>query len=50
LHDTYHFAAAALENPQAQQTLSNTGLASIEIARCLSFDYHTGIDPGLCRR
>jgi DNA-directed RNA polymerase specialized sigma24 family protein len=49
LHDTFRFSAAALDNPQAQQTLRNPSLTSIEIARCLWFDYRTGVDPGLCR-
>jgi hypothetical protein len=49
LHDTYRIAAAGVDNPQAQQTLASRGLSSIEIARCLSFDYRTGVDPGMCR-
>lgn len=49
LHDDFHLAAAAVDNPQARQTLRNPSLASIETARCLWRDYGTAGDPGLCR-
>jgi hypothetical protein len=49
LGDSFHLAAAAIDNPQAQQTLHNPNLAAIEVARCLWHDYATGPDPGLCR-
>ncbi|HEX3860273.1 MAG TPA: hypothetical protein VHY35_01110 [Stellaceae bacterium] len=48
LHDTFHLAAADIDNPLAQETLHNKSLASIEVARCLWHDYGTGDDPGLC--
>jgi len=49
LHDAFHLAATTVDDPQVLRTLSNRSLSSIEIARCLAFEYHTGIDPGLCR-
>jgi hypothetical protein len=49
LHDSFHLGAAAVDNPQAQQTLRNRSLAAIETARCLWYDYGTAGDPGLCR-
>ena len=49
LHDTFHLAAAALSDAQVAATLRNRGLASIEIARCLWYDFATANDPGLCR-
>jgi DNA-directed RNA polymerase specialized sigma24 family protein len=49
LRDTFHLGATAIDNPQAQQTLRHRGLAAIEIARCLWYDYGTSDDPGFCR-
>jgi len=49
LRDTYHLGAAALDNARARDTLRNTSLAAIEVARCLWLDYGTAEDPGLCR-
>ena len=49
MHDGFHLAAAALDNPEARRTLDNPNLAAIEIARCLGHDYGTAGDPGLCR-
>jgi hypothetical protein len=49
LHDSFHLGAAALDNPEALQTLRNPNLAAIEIARCLWHNYGTAGDPGLCR-
>ncbi|HML10498.1 MAG TPA: hypothetical protein VK432_06520 [Stellaceae bacterium] len=48
LHDSFH-VGKALDNPEAQKTLANPDLTSIEVARCLWHDYGTGPDPGLCR-
>ncbi len=49
LRDSFHLGAAAVDNPQARETLHNPRLAAIEIARCLWHDYGTGPDPGMCR-
>lgn len=49
LDDTFHLAAATIDNPQAQLTLHNRTLAAIEVARCLWHDYGTAGDPGMCR-
>jgi len=49
LDDGFHLAAGRLDNTAAIQTLHNRALASIEVSRCLSFDYGTEIDPGNCR-
>lgn len=49
LGDSFHLAAAAIDNPQALLTLHNRTLAAIEVARCLWHDYGTAGDPGMCR-
>jgi hypothetical protein len=49
LRDGFHLAAPAIDNQQARETLRNSNLAAIEIARCLWHDYGTSTDPGLCR-
>jgi len=49
LTDTFHLGTAAIDNAEAKKTLANPNLSSIEVARCLWFDFGTGPDPGLCR-
>src|SRR5579885_3254448 len=49
LHETLHFAAATVDNPEALKTLANPNLSNVEIARCLWHDYGKADDPGLCR-
>jgi len=49
LHETLHFAAATVDNPEALKTLANPNLSNVEIARCLWHDYRKADDPGLCR-
>jgi hypothetical protein len=38
-----------VDNPQALNTLRNSGLAAIEVARCLQYNYGTAEDPGFCQ-
>jgi DNA-directed RNA polymerase specialized sigma24 family protein len=49
LRDSFHLGTATIDNEEAKKTLANANLSSIEVARCLWFDYKTGEDPGLCR-
>src|SRR5579885_559312 len=49
LHETLHFAAATVDNPEALKTLATPNLSNVEIARCLWHDYRKADDPGLCR-
>ena len=49
LHDSFHLGATTIDNAKALATLHNRSLTSIEIARCLWYDYGTAGDPGLCR-
>jgi DNA-directed RNA polymerase specialized sigma24 family protein len=49
LNDSFHLAAATIDNREAQLTLHNRALAAIEVARCLWHDYGTADDPGICR-
>jgi hypothetical protein len=49
VHDSFHMGKT-LDNPEAQKTLANPELTSIEVSRCLWHDFGTAPDPGLCRR
>jgi len=49
LADSFHLSATKVDNLEVNKTLGNPSLSSIEIARCLWFDFGTGPDPGLCR-
>jgi len=48
LRGGFHLGAPRIDNPQALATLRNGSLSSIEMARCLWYDYGAA-DPGLCR-
>ena len=48
LRESFH-VGAPLSNEEAEKTLANPHLSSIEVARCLWHDFGTGQDPGLCR-
>ncbi|MBV9827882.1 MAG: hypothetical protein JO001_19805 [Alphaproteobacteria bacterium] len=49
LRDTFTLAGPNVDNPLALNTLRNSGLAAIEVARCLQYNYGTADDPGLCQ-
>jgi hypothetical protein len=49
LSDSFHLSATKVDNLEVNKTLGNDSLSSIEVARCLWFDFRTGPDPGLCR-
>jgi hypothetical protein len=48
LRESFHMGKT-LDNPEAQKTLANPQLTSIEVTRCLWHDFGTAPDPGLCR-